>query len=163
MNPSNITDILKKYAFYCSSSEHCINDIKKRLNRTDLNQKEKEYILNYLIHEDFINEKRFCHAFVTDKLRFNKWGKQKIAFELVKREIDPQLIDNALNSIDEDLYKKILGDLLKKKMYATTAKSNYELLSKMITFVSGKGFEPDLALKIARTLIDHKTKNEKVD
>lgn len=163
MTSPNVSDILKRYASFCSSSEHCINDIKNRLNRTSLNEKEKEYILDYLVHEDFINEKRFCLAFVTDKLRFNKWGKKRIAFELMKRKIDRQLIEESLSSVDETFYKNILSDLLKKRIDKIVAKNEQELLYKLTAFASGKGFESDLVSKIARRLIDHQTKNEKMD
>ncbi|HAN76897.1 MAG TPA: RecX family transcriptional regulator, partial [Bacteroidales bacterium] len=52
------------------------------MKRTDLNPDEISGIVEKLRAENYLNEARYAASFARDKFRFNKWGKNKIAFEL---------------------------------------------------------------------------------
>ena len=101
-----LEELLHKAASYCSISEHCIYEVDLKLNAWCVTRDDRKSIINRLIAEDFINEKRFCAYFVKDKFRFNKWGKLKIAYALEQKRLDNDLINNALNSIDDGNTKK---------------------------------------------------------
>ena len=83
----------------------------------------KERIIRRLVEEKFIDEIRFCRSFVNDKLRFNKWGRIKIDFELRNRGIDASIREDALNQIDEQYYYDILFSILKDKKKSVKAKA----------------------------------------
>ena len=61
---------------------------------------------------------------MNDKLRFNKWGRIKIAYELQKRNIPAPIRSEALEGIDEKEYADILQSLLKAKKKSTKGKTN---------------------------------------
>ena len=45
-------------------------------------------IIDRLIDEKFIDERRYCRAFVNDKLRFNHWGRVKIQAKLREKKLN---------------------------------------------------------------------------
>ena len=96
--------MLRRAAAYCSTAEHCIQDVQKKIKAAGLSQEEGERIIARLLQEKFIDEHRFARYFVNDKLRFNKWGRIKIAYELQKRNIPAPIRSEALEGIDEKEY-----------------------------------------------------------
>jgi len=79
---------LNKMCRICSTSEKSTNDILDKLKNSDLTDAETDEIIKYLIHNNFINHKRYASAFVSDKFKFNKWGKLKIKMALKQKGIE---------------------------------------------------------------------------
>ncbi|MDD6209067.1 MAG: regulatory protein RecX [Bacteroidales bacterium] len=155
MSTGRESEVLKQCASYCSASEHCTSDIKKRLEKSELDENAQKRILDRLMQERFIDDSRYCSAFVRDKIRFNKWGKKRIAFELRKKEIAPPLILETLNDIDPVFYEETLKEILKKKAKALKTQNSKEAFYKLASFASGKGFETDLSIRIASEVLNY--------
>ena len=71
-------EALNKAAAYCTLCERCISEVSAKLTAWGVPFTEQEKIIARLIDEKFIDEARYCRAFVNDKLRFNRWGRIKI-------------------------------------------------------------------------------------
>ena len=153
MKQTNEAELLHQCAAYCSVAERCIFDIKKKMETADISTEAKERIIRRLVEEKFIDEIRFCRSFVNDKLRFNKWGRIKIDFELRNRGIDASIREDALNQIDEQYYYDILFSILKDKKKSVKAKDNREEFLKLLRFAAGRGFETNLASRCLKQLV----------
>lgn len=105
-----------------------------------------ERIIARLLKERFIDESRYTRFFVNDKLRFNKWGRVKIGYELYKKNIPSPIREESLAAIDEGEYRSILLDLLKSKKKSTKGKDERDLFNKLLRFASGRGFESRITL-----------------
>lgn len=140
-------EILYKLAARCSTSEQCLSDIEAKLSRYDLTEEERTHILRHLIEERYIDNRRYAEAFVRDKYRFNKWGRIKIAQGLRMKGIDNDMIEAAMETINEKEYIDILRDLIKAKRKSTRGVSEYEINGKLIRFATGRGFEFDTIRK----------------
>jgi len=68
-----LDELLHKAASYCSISEHCVLEVEDKLTAWGVSDGDKKTIIDRLISEDFINEKRYCTYFVKDKFHFNKY------------------------------------------------------------------------------------------
>lgn len=134
-------EILYKLAARCSTSEQCLSDVEAKLKRYDLSEEERTRILQHLVEEKYIDDKRYAEAFVRDKYRFNKWGRIKIAQGLRMKGIDNGTVNVAMGVIDETEYLHILRELIKAKRKSTRGKSDYEVNGKLIRFAIGRGFE----------------------
>lgn len=134
------SEMLHKMAAYCSVAEHCRQDIVQKMNAAGLLAEEQERILTKLISEKFLDEGRYAHAFVNDKIRFNQWGRVKISVELQKKKIPSSIIDTALADIDEMSYAQVLHTLLKSKLKNIKAKDDREQFYKLLRFALGRGF-----------------------
>ena len=147
-----LEELLHKAASYCSISEHCISEVEDKLNAWGVNNKDKSAIINHLIEEDFINEKRFCIFFVKDKFRFNKWGKIKISYALKQKGLSDELINAALQTIDEGEYDEMLAALLKTKLTGLKYEYEYEKQGKLFRFAQSRGFESDAINRVMRNI-----------
>jgi regulatory protein len=152
MKAYSLDELLHKAASYCSISEHCISEVEMKLNAWGVETGEATKIIQHLIEDDFINEKRYCIAFVKDKFHFNKWGKIKISYSLKQKGIDNKLISNALNTIDEGEYEEMLAVLLKAKLKTIKWEYEYEKMGKLFNFAQSRGFESSIIDKTIRRL-----------
>ena len=83
-------EMLHRAAAYCSTAERCIQDVQKKIDAAGLPPDASERIIARLLKERFIDESRYTRFFVNDKLRFNKWGRVKIGYELYKKKSPPR-------------------------------------------------------------------------
>jgi len=136
----------------CSRKEYCVFDIKQKLYNWELYESDAEEIIKVLIGEKFVDEERFVKAFVNDKFKFNHWGKVKIKYHLKHKHIEGIFVDNTLNEIDFDEYMKVIVHEISNKIKKVKANSTYERNAKVVNYMAGKGFEPDLVFKQLKKL-----------
>jgi regulatory protein len=139
---------LNKVMALCARREYCSGDIRAKLESWGLNNQDIKSVINTLIKDNFINDKRYAEAFVKDKYRHNKWGRIKIAAHLKVKNIAPELIGAALDYIDDDQYRKMIRDTLDSHRKFIKAKNQYDLKGKLLRFGLSKGFESHLLYDI---------------
>ena len=149
----SVDELLHKAASYCSISEHCISEVEEKLSGWGVSDTDKKEIISKLISEDFINEKRYCNYFVKDKFRFNKWGKIKISYSLKQKGLSNELINSALNTIDDGEYEEMLASILKIKLAGLKYEYEYEKQGKLFNFAQSRGFESQVINRVVK-LID---------
>lgn len=152
MKEYTFDELLHKAASYCSISEHCVSEVELKLKAWGVEPDKATKIVDKLIDDDFINEKRYCVAFVKDKFHFNKWGKIKISYTLKQKGLDNQLITQALNTIDEGEYEEMLSLLLKAKIKTIKWEYEYEKMGKLFNFAQSRGFESAVIDKVIRII-----------
>jgi regulatory protein len=145
---------INKAMALCSRRELCRSEIQSKLLTWSLSEDECEEIISVLINENFINEERFANAFVRDKFNYNKWGKVKIATHLRVKNIQGDIIRKALNSIDDELYVKVLRELISGHRRFVKSKNQYDLKAKLLRFGLSKGFESSLLYDILNDVED---------
>ena len=133
---------------YCSAAEHCRSEVRAMLERHGAEKPDIESIINNLVKEGFIDESRYAHAFVHDKVRFAKWGRVKIAQALWQKRIPQDITDAALESIDYDEYLAALKDVVKAKFRTVKGATEYERKMKTMRSVCSRGYEPALVRKL---------------
>lgn len=137
----NNTELYNKMSSYCSSAERCRADVEEKLRRAEASEEEKEAILERLVAEGFIDERRYAKAFAADKFRFSKWGKRKIEYALRAKRVPEGNIGEAIENIDPDEYERTRQELMKAK--AKTLKGDPNDMTnraKILRFMAGRGF-----------------------
>ena len=149
-------EALGKMQAIASKSEKCESDILTRLNKTNLGDEDKNWIIASLKEDKFIDDERFTYFYVKDKLNISKWGRKKIAYALKFKNIDQNIIESALNSIDRDEYLNSLRKLLKVKNKSLKADNIYSKKGKLFRFAAQKGYEASLINDIINEIFDKK-------
>ncbi|HLN20380.1 MAG TPA: regulatory protein RecX [Bacteroidales bacterium] len=144
MNQDLYKTILSRSMALASRREICIRDMREKVRMWGAGEKETEKIITTLIDEKFIDELRYAKAFVNDKFRYNKWGRIKLSAGLKMKGIKPELIREALGSIDDEQYRNTLESLLKLHGRSIKAKNDYEFRAKLMRFGQSRGFETGL-------------------
>ena len=136
--------IIKEKAMqYCCRREYCRKEIFEKAVSWGCTPAKANELVDFLVEQKFVDERRYTEAFVRDKLRFNKWGRIKISYMLHSQRIDRYLIESVFSEIDETEYNSVLTEELQKKQ--KSIKGNiYETKAKLFRFASSRGFEPDI-------------------
>ena len=142
--------VLDKMAKYCAYQERCVKDVTEKLKTFEVTQKEKDEILDYLIDNRFVDNKRFAQAFVKGKINQSGWGLNKIRFHLMQKGIDKELINEALQTYDEEAYRQRLIDILKIKAKTVKAENDFEKHRKLAAYAMQKGFEAHLVWEVIK-------------
>lgn len=135
---------------YCSSMERCVAEVEAKLEQWGAAPEISEKVIKHLLDEKYIDQKRFCAAFVRDKYRFNQWGRIKIRQALWLKKIPEALIAQGMEEIDEREYMEILSGLIEQKKRSVKARTEYERNGKLIRFAIGKGFEMEAVLRCVK-------------
>ena len=142
------TFLLEKARKYCTYQERSIFDVKMKLTSWNVNEKIISEIILQLKKEDFINEERYTFAFATGKLRNNHWGRNKINYALLQKQIPDLTIQIALNSLDQEEYIKTLKAVLSSKKIDDD--NEFRRNNKLVKYAQQKGFQPELAWKVIK-------------
>lgn len=126
---------------FCAAGEHCLSEVKERLRRWNVAADEAEALVQRLLDEGYVNEERYCRAFINDKVRFARWGRVKIAQALRQKQISPSLFYPLLDDIDEEEYLGQLRRLLEAKQREVRGRNAYERKAKLYRFALGRGYE----------------------
>lgn len=125
------TEALNRVAAYCSTAEHCRAEIAEKLQRWGIAYDAIDRIINRLEQEKYIDEERFCRAFINDKYRLPMGQDEDRAGAPVEK-ISSSVYWPYLNEIDEEEYHAVLQKLLAAKRKSVRAESEYELNGKLV-------------------------------
>lgn len=139
---------LNRAAALCSRNEQCSSQIREKLERWEVAEKDRESIIMELSKEKFLDDRRYAHFYVKDKFRLNGWGRVKIRTMLRQKQIDSELIEEALLLIDRDEYMERCTDLLRRKAAGLKEEDPYKRKAKLIRFAAGRGFESGMIFDI---------------
>ena len=140
--------LLNKAATYASRCEHCESEVREKLLAWGGTGEEADEIIAYLIEERYIDNQRYANSYVKDKFRFNHWGKYKISMMLRSKDIESEIIEEALDQIDEEEYLERLQQILKDKLRSLKYSSEYEKKGKLFKFAQSRGFESGAISKV---------------
>ena len=131
-------------AALCAQAEHCQYEMLEKMHRWELSEEAQARVMAKLIKERYVDDERYAHAFVKDKIRYNKWGRRKVEQALWQKRIDEDIRKRVLDEVDDDEYLSILKPLLKQKRKSIKAQNDYELNQKLMRFALGRGFTFDI-------------------
>lgn len=144
---------LNRIAAYCSRAERSEYDVRKKLAGWELEEDAIERIVKRLKEERYLDNARFARSFINDKLKFNKWGRTKIIFELRKRQIPESVYAHILDELSGDDFEEQLIHILYVKAKSVKGKNDYERKTKLIRFALGRGFAMDMTIKCVNKII----------
>lgn len=129
---------------YCGKTEQCSYDVTRKLQQWKVPPDLYNDILDRLISDKFIDHQRYAQSFVRGKLRYNHWGKKKIAFMLHSKQIEKQAINNAIEAIDEKEYNDIINKQLLLKNNSIKEEESLKRKAKLMNFAASRGYEAEI-------------------
>lgn len=140
--------VLHRAADYCSRMERSSGQVRKKMKEWEVPDSWVLKILDMLLEQKFVDDARYATFFAREKFRLNRWGRVKIAHALRQNGITEELIQAALEEIDEDAYYETCIELLKGKSATLKDKNQYVRKGKLLRFASARGFETELIYRI---------------
>ena len=151
-NECTVEEARLKAEAYCAMSEHCTDDVCRKLEQWGAPLAAYESILEHLKKEKYVDDARYAIAFVKDKYRFNQWGRMKIVQALRLKQIPSVEINQALEEIDDTEYSDILMSVIRRKLPTIKAVNGYERKGKLVRFAAGRGYEVEKILQCLRRI-----------
>lgn len=138
----------KRAESYCAYQERSQQEVRDKLYVWGQYSADVENIIVELITDNFLNEERFAHAYVSGKFKIKAWGRIKIKSNLKFKNISPRLIKEALEMIDPDEYFNTLLQVIEKKAAVLKETDPYKRKIKLVQHALSRGFEKDLIFDI---------------
>lgn len=138
---------LYKLTTLCSKSEHCTGEMVQKMTQWGIGAEAQQRILDYLTREKYIDDTRFCRAFINDKIRYNGWGRRKIEQALRQRQVPRSVSDPVFEEVEDAEYVEVLRPLLQQKWRSIKGHNDQERSLKLIRFALGRGFSMDIVRK----------------
>ncbi len=133
---------------FCAYQERCVSDMETRLKEWGVEKGDADKVIDDLVENNFINEKRFANSYARGKFMSNKWGRFKIRIHLREKNIHDEEIEDALKKIDQNEYEKVALQLIKRKKGDLKDVEDRQLRSKVYYYMVSKGYESDLIFKL---------------
>jgi regulatory protein len=89
--------------------------MKKVLTALDGDRTAAEKVLDVLVAEKYIDEQRYASAFARDKASLAGWGGTKIRYMLASKGIPRDIVEHALEDIDDSKARMKLEKLMENK------------------------------------------------
>lgn len=137
----------------CVKAERSEFDVRRLLERWGIAAEERQRIVDALVRERFVDNRRYAEAYVREKVRFSGWGRFKIRAALRAKRIDESIIEEALGQVDGASMREKLEHRLQMKMARTKARDEYDLRGKLIRYGTGLGFDTDMVLEVVEHLL----------
>ena len=134
---------LAKLAALCARAEYCTGDMEDKMRRWGLSSNDIKENIAYLVDNKYIDNARYCKAFVNDKIAYNHWGRRKIEQALWMKRVPENVSAPILDAVPEENYISVLKSLLASKAATVKAESDYERQMKLMKFAMGRGFSID--------------------
>lgn len=134
-------------------SEKSSGDALRLMQNWGVEPSARQGVLQRLIDNKFIDDRRYAEAFVRDKMRFSGWGAFKLRAALRNKGIANEIVDEVLSSLDRDDMSERLRDRLERKMRTTKYTSRYELKSKLMRYGASLGYGFESVAEVVDALI----------
>ena len=132
--PVDTDALLSRAQRYCATAERCTFEVSLLLGRLGATTEQTDAIIDKLQQQSYINDARYCRAFVHDKVAFQAWGRMKIIMGLRAKHLPDELIDNAIAAIDEQAYNANIRKLIQSKRNQDRQKQLRFMLQRGYTF-----------------------------
>lgn len=125
---------LSKAEAYCARAEHCAADVRRKWTEwggpADLFDETEQKLYD----GGFLNDERFCQAYVHDKVAYQSWGRLKIQAGLQALHLPERAVQRALSTIDEATYGRNLRKLIEQRRADSQDKRLRFLLQRGFTY-----------------------------
>ncbi len=145
---TNFYNVYYKTVKYIMKKRRSEKEVIIYLNKFDIAEFDKNKIIDKLKSINLINDKEYCKAYINDRLYIYKEGINKIRKDLIKQNIDINIIESELKNIDTVFVKEKLKKIVLKKINSNNKYSNQYLRQKIINEMTNMGYEKETIIDI---------------
>ena len=136
---------------FLSYRQRTEKEIVDKLKEKGFEDKVIDNTLIYLKNYGLIDDMEFAKSFMKDKINLNKQGPKRIKYELYKKGISQEIINEVLAE-DDNEYNRAL-ELAKRKLSSYKKDDKNAIYRKLGGFLQRKGYSYDCIHSVLRELI----------
>lgn len=134
-------------------SEKSSGDALRLMQNWGVDPSARQGVLQRLINDKFIDDRRYAEAFVRDKMRFSGWGVFKLRAALRNKGISTDIVEDVLRMLDSNNMTDRLRERLERKMRTTKYTTRYDLKTKLMRYGASLGYDFESVGDVVDTLI----------
>ncbi|MFQ9673522.1 MAG: recombination regulator RecX [Clostridium paraputrificum] len=129
-------------------------EIKEKLFEKGYEKDEIDKTLEFLSEYKFINDEAYTKMYVKDRAKTQ--GRGKIKYALMKKGVDQEDIESALETIDKDEEKEAALELARKRYLVISKRESdkYKIWNKLYRFLVGRGYDYSLVKEIVKEVVN---------
>ena len=138
---------------YLSYRQRSIKEVRDQLKRKGYDDSIIENSIGILLEKNYLNDYEFAKSFIRDKSHLNKYGINKIKYDLMNKGVSMDVIEKTLDfDSDEEYYRAL--ELANKKItsYKNLDKSN--IYGKLGSFLQRKGYQYTTVSRVLRKVLN---------
>ena len=144
--------VLNRLRGLCSRREYCVADVLKKVTEgLEGDRTAAQEVVDVLVKEKYVDDLRYASAFARDKSAIQGWGEVKIRYMLSAKGVSRDVIDKALEEIDQDKADSRLEKLLQNKL--KSLKDDPQCRLKLLRFALGRGYSYDEVNDVVNSLL----------
>lgn len=156
-NTDNMTDsvrgLLNRARAFCAGSEQCRSAVHRKLTGWGATDDEAVVILEKLVEEGYIDERRYVRTYCESKLLRAGWGGVKVRFELLHKGIPRDIVDEGIAAIDVEGRDEAIRKVAAKKMDTLHGQDEAVVRRRLASYLAQRGFGMDEIGRVVAEMI----------
>lgn len=108
--------------------------------------------IDYCKKNHYLDDRAFAESFIKDKMNLNKFGPERIKYELLIKGVSKDIIEDLL-ILDYDEQYEIVMNLALKKLTTYKKEEQNSIYRKLSGFLQRKGYSYDIISKVMREIL----------
>ncbi len=130
----------------CARAEKSSGDALRLMSRWGVDPEKRSGVLERLVADKFIDDRRFAESYVREKLNLSGWGARKIAMTLKTKGVAESIISETLSKLDRDTMAERLLLKIERKAKTVKYKDKHDFKSKLVRYGISLGYDYDMVL-----------------
>ena len=147
--------VLERLQRQCARMEYCVSDIRRKaLKAMEGDAEAAARIVDALVRDRFVDDRRYAAAFAREKSALQGWGAVKIRFQLRGKGVPDEIIADALREIDPEKAVSKLDKLAAERY--RLLKDDPQCRLKMLKALLSRGYDYDeVEAAVSRIMQNH--------
>lgn len=125
----------------CAKAERSSGDALRLMRGWGVADADARRVLDRLIADRFIDDRRYAEAFVREKMSLSGWGRYKIGAALRAKGIPQALVTEAMAQTDGTDMGERLTEILLRRMRTLKAAAPFDARAKLMRYALSQGYD----------------------
>lgn len=144
--------------WYLSKNARTVHEIETRLIRKEYSAEDVSYVIKRLVDLDFLNDAKYAKNYVDGAKLGKPKGRHRIRLELIKRGVDKELIENAIEEgFAEGEQEKLIDSAAKVYLKKCINLPREKVYTRLMGYLLRRGFDYDKVSRKAKDLLKEHT------
>ena len=139
----NARALLDRARRLCALAEQCESGVRQKLVSWGASSADMEDIIDRLRADDYLNDMRYARAYCSDKLLGQRWGRQKVLYQLRSKHLPQEAIEEGMATVDDETYFRIMEEEKDKKLRLLGGEPTPDVRRRLLSFLASRGYSAD--------------------
>jgi len=140
--------------WYLSKSARTQKEIEDRLGRKEYSPDDIKYAIGRLKTLEFIDDAKYAESFIRNAKLGKPKGKHRIRLELIRKGVDKELIEQALEGgFGEDEQEELINSAAKSYLKKCASLPKEKIYNRLMGFLLRRGFDYDKVSRYVKALL----------